>query len=216
MALESATYINTLDAANPTASDPKNQGDDHLRMIKSAVKATFPNVAGAVNPSHTEFNYLVGVTSAIQTQLNARATLTGVETLTNKTLTTPAMTTPVLGNTPITGVKTVNFQAEYDCGNSGTAVTVTLANAQKQKLTLNGNATITISFTGAAVGTYQLRLIQDATGSRTVAWSGLNAARWLSATAAPAVNAAASSETLVNIFYDGTNAVQSMAKVGAV
>ena len=74
MALESATYINTLDAANPTASDPKSAGDDHLRMIKSAVKVTFPNVAGAVNPSHSEFNYLVGVTSSVQSQIN---TLTG-------------------------------------------------------------------------------------------------------------------------------------------
>jgi hypothetical protein len=39
------------------------------------VKATFPNVSGAVTPTHTELNYVDGVTSAIQTQIN-QATLT--------------------------------------------------------------------------------------------------------------------------------------------
>lgn len=212
MALESATYINGLDAANPTASDGKNQGDDHLRLLKSTVKATFPNVAGAVTPTHTELNYVAGVTSAIQTQLNAKGdvTQTGAQTLTNKTLTDPA-----LGNSSLSGVKTIKFNGEYDNGNSGAATTITLANGQKQKVTLNSNTTLTVSFTGAAVGTYQLRLIQDGTGGRTLAWSGLSASRWLGAAAAPAINAAASGETIVNIFYDGTNAVQSLAKVGA-
>lgn len=213
MALETAVFINGLDAANPTSSDPKNQGDDHLRLIKGAVKATFPNLSGAVTPTHTELNYVAGVTSAIQTQLNAKGdvTLTGTQTLTNKTLTNPA-----LGNSALTGVKTINFNAEYNNGNSGSAATITLAYGQKQKITLNANTTLTVSFTGAAVGSYQLRIIQDATGSRALVWSGLSGTRWLGSVGAPSINAAANGETIVNIFYDGTNAVQSMAKVGAV
>ena len=88
MALESAPYINSLDINNPTATDPKNQGDDHLRLIKSAIKASFPNVAGAATPTHTELNYVTGVTSAIQTQINAKGdvTLAGSQSLTNKTM----------------------------------------------------------------------------------------------------------------------------------
>ncbi len=43
MSLESATYINDLVTTNPTATDPKAQGDDHLRLIKAAAKASFPN-----------------------------------------------------------------------------------------------------------------------------------------------------------------------------
>jgi hypothetical protein len=63
MTVEAATYINTLDATYPASGDPRNEGDNHLRLIKSAVKATFPNVTGAVNATHTELNQLAGVTA---------------------------------------------------------------------------------------------------------------------------------------------------------
>ena len=75
MTVESATYINQLDATKPGATDPKSEGDDHLRLLKSTVKATFPNVTGVVTPTHTELGYVAGVTSALQTQLNAKAPL---------------------------------------------------------------------------------------------------------------------------------------------
>lgn len=45
MGLESATYINDFITSNPAATDQKAQGDDHLRLIKAAVKATFPNAS---------------------------------------------------------------------------------------------------------------------------------------------------------------------------
>lgn len=71
MALETGSYISALVATNPTASDPKSQGDDHLRFVKAKILETFPSVTGAVTPTHTELNYVDGVTSAIQTQLDA-------------------------------------------------------------------------------------------------------------------------------------------------
>lgn len=43
MGLEAATYINQLDSANPLAGDRKNQGDDHLRLLKATLKTTLPN-----------------------------------------------------------------------------------------------------------------------------------------------------------------------------
>lgn len=44
MGLETGTYIDALVATNPSgASDPKSQGDNHLRLLKSVLKATFPN-----------------------------------------------------------------------------------------------------------------------------------------------------------------------------
>lgn len=47
MALEAATYISGLSAANPPGTDQKAQGDDHLRLIKSVLQSTFPNASRA-------------------------------------------------------------------------------------------------------------------------------------------------------------------------
>lgn len=74
MGLETGTYIDSLVVTNPLGTDAKSAGDDHLRLIKSTLKATFPNITGAVTPTHTELNYLDGVTSPIQTQLDAAQT----------------------------------------------------------------------------------------------------------------------------------------------
>lgn len=45
MALESATYISDLVSANPPNSDKVHQGDDHIRLLKSTAKATFPTAS---------------------------------------------------------------------------------------------------------------------------------------------------------------------------
>lgn len=42
MGLESTTYLNGLTSAWPIGSDPKSQGDDHIRLVKGALQATFP------------------------------------------------------------------------------------------------------------------------------------------------------------------------------
>lgn len=75
MSVDTATYVNQFDVAKPTGSDPKSEGDDNFRHMKTVLKTTFPNVAGAVTPSHTVLNYMLGVTSAVQTQLDAKAAL---------------------------------------------------------------------------------------------------------------------------------------------
>ncbi len=70
MGLETVVYINTLNPANPTGKDGQKDGDDHIRNIKTAILATFPNITGAVTPTNTEFNFVLGATSNIQTQLD--------------------------------------------------------------------------------------------------------------------------------------------------
>jgi hypothetical protein len=84
MGLETATYIHELVNTNPVgATDTKAQGDDHIRLLKTTLSNTFPNVEGAVTASHaelnildgltastTELNFIDGVTSAVQTQLD--------------------------------------------------------------------------------------------------------------------------------------------------
>lgn len=90
MPLEAATYINQLVVTNPVgAVDPYSTADDHLRLLKQVLQNQFPNLgAAAVTPSAADLNILAGaaagglsaaelmfvngVTSAIQTQLDAK------------------------------------------------------------------------------------------------------------------------------------------------
>lgn len=63
MGLEAATFIHELDPTNPVGgSDPKSQGDDHIRLTKQTLQNTLPNVEGEVTASHTELNILDGAT----------------------------------------------------------------------------------------------------------------------------------------------------------
>jgi hypothetical protein len=74
MALEDLTgtkYIDDLNSSNPAAGDNVSEGDDHIRGIKNVLKTTFPGIDGAITATDTELNYVDGVTSAVQTQLDA-------------------------------------------------------------------------------------------------------------------------------------------------
>jgi hypothetical protein len=125
MPIESVTYISDLNASYPEAGDPKSEGDDHIRKLKTGIKTTFPNISGEVTPTHTELNYVDGVTSAIQTQLDAKAPLAS-PTLTG----TPAAPTAAAG-TSTTQIATTAFVAgtafssalPAQTGNSGKYVT---------------------------------------------------------------------------------------------
>ena len=64
MALEAGDgFISGLVATNPVnATDQVAQGDDHIRLIKTALKGTFPNLNAAVTSSPAELNILDGAT----------------------------------------------------------------------------------------------------------------------------------------------------------
>lgn len=119
MAVDSATTIAGFDTSKPTASDLKSEGDDNLRHIKTVLKTCFPAVAGAVAASDVELSYVDGVTSSIQTQLDAKAplaspALTGTPTAptaaagtnTTQIATMAALQTAVAGATGSTGLLT--------------------------------------------------------------------------------------------------------------
>ena len=82
MALESATYISDLVITNPTGADSRSTSDDHHRLIKSTLKATFPNVTGAVTATQSQLNDVVNKAPI------ASPTFTGV----------PRTTTPTAGD----------------------------------------------------------------------------------------------------------------------
>lgn len=58
MALETASFINGLNASNPAGPDRLMQGDDHIRLIKSVLKATFPNLTGPMTQTQDVLNGL--------------------------------------------------------------------------------------------------------------------------------------------------------------
>jgi hypothetical protein len=143
--------------------------------------------------SATELGYLDGVTSAIQTQITSKqdsstaATLTGTQTLTNKTLTSAVANTPILVSpeermtlTATAATGTINFDAltqgvlYYTSnasanwtlnvrGNSGTTLNAALA---------TGDA-ITVSFlvTNGSTAYNHSALTIDGS-AQTVRWSG--------------------------------------------
>ena len=86
MGLESGTYINDLVTTNPVgATDQKQYGDNHIRLIKATLKATFPNMAGALarvsaksggyTVTATDNTVLFNCTAALTLALTAAATL---------------------------------------------------------------------------------------------------------------------------------------------
>jgi hypothetical protein len=105
---------NTQTLTNKTLTSPKVNED-----VALSATSTELNILDGATLSTTELNYVDGVTSAIQTQLNDKATAgdltthtgateahgatgavvgtTNTQTLTNKTLTSPTLTTPALG-----------------------------------------------------------------------------------------------------------------------
>lgn len=54
MALETGNYIASLVATNPPGTDPKSQGDDHLRLIKTALLNCFPGFTGSIMVTGTD------------------------------------------------------------------------------------------------------------------------------------------------------------------
>jgi hypothetical protein len=67
MSLETAQFINQLNILNPDGTDLVSTADDHLRLIKSTIKNTFPNITGPVTASQDALNgqsYLIDTGSA--------------------------------------------------------------------------------------------------------------------------------------------------------
>lgn len=56
MPLETASYIKQLDVNNPAATDFLAQADDHLRLIKTVLKNTFPNLDGPVTATSAQLS----------------------------------------------------------------------------------------------------------------------------------------------------------------
>lgn len=183
-----------------------------LRMLKSGSSTVGTNVTVVDNEliGSIEFNAADGadffsVAAKIQAEIDGTpgtsdmpgrliffTTADGADTATER------MRIDSNGNT--TFKKTINFDTEFDNGNSGTADTIDWNENNKQKSTLTDNVTYTFTDPGGPASLI-LRVIQDATGSRTVTWpSSVNWAGGI----APTLTTAANSVDVVAFYYDGS------------
>ena len=174
MTVESATYIHQLDQSLPTNADLISEGDDHLRKIKSTVKNTFPNITGAVTATQTEINHLSGVTSALQTQISARAlkagdSYTGAHNFTSATVT---FSTPALGDNSQQPATTAFVQATAfssvlpnQTGNTGKWLTTDGTNATWDAIAIGSVTGLTTALADKADDVDVVKL----TGTQTVA-----------------------------------------------
>lgn len=124
---------------------------------------------------------------------------TDSQTLTNKTLTSPVIATPSISTEWDFGAHTAGF-TETDNGNSSTADTIDWRISNKQKSTLTGNCTFTFTAPTKPCSLI-LKLVQDATGSRTVTWPAT--VHWPAATA-PTLTTTASKVDIITFYFDGT------------
>ena len=176
MTIESATYINQLNAALPGATDPKSEGDDHIRLLKSTLQATLPNVTGVVTATHTELSRVAGVTSAIQAQLDAKAP-TASPSFTGS----PAVPTAAAGTSTTQVASTAFVQAAIANVNAQTAVTLAVDSSASIAATVGqhivctnaGTVTVTLPATPAA-GNQVWVTVGNGRSDTVIARNGLN------------------------------------------
>ena len=158
MALESTTYIDGLVITNPTGTDPRSQGDDHIRLVKSTLRSTFPNVAGAMTATHTELNLIDGYTgTTAELNYNDIPTLGTVES-------SKSVTADAVGTT-----KKLKTQEQTEIVNAvgtvstATAINFALGNVVTAVLASGGSFTISNAPTSGVYGKFKLILTNGGT-----------------------------------------------------
>lgn len=140
---------------------------------------------GAAAASHTHTTSQV---TGLDTALAAKASLTGAETLTAKTMQDMVVTN--------------GYIEETYAFNSGTVSTIALTNGSSQLMTLTGNCTLTFPTAAAGRG-FTLMAVQDATGGRTITWPAT--VKWAGGTAPTLTATAAKADRFSFKCFDGTN-----------
>ncbi len=158
MALESTTYIDGLVATNPTGTDARSQGDDHIRLVKSAIRTTFPNIAGAVTATHTELNLIDGYTgTTAELNYNDVPTLGTVEASRTVTADASGVTTNLKTKKQTEIVNAIGTVS------SATAINFALGNVVTAVLASGGSFTISNAPTSGIYGKFKFILTNGGT-----------------------------------------------------
>lgn len=121
MTIESASYLSGLVAANPAFDDDKSEGDDHIRLIKTVLLATLPNLGGRAWRVQTKGgNYtvvagdnmtLIDVTASATISFTAAATLGNGHMIVLRNSHSAAITLDPNGAELINGAATLSLEA---------------------------------------------------------------------------------------------------------
>jgi hypothetical protein len=162
--------------------------NDAIRELMSQLKDWQAGLSGDVTA------IAAGGTGAATFAAAGLTTLTGTETLTNKTVEA--------------GTFTNGYTEELVSASTSTAYTISLANGSVQYLTLTGNCTYTFP-TPAAGKSFTLVQKQDGTGSRTVTWPA--SVKWPAGTAPTITSTASKADKFVFTAIDSSNWLGSVA-----
>lgn len=109
--------------------------------------------------------------------------------------------------------RTVYFGSVQSLTATTAATEVNFALGQKVHLTLSANTTVTCQFPG--VGNYQILLVQDGTGNRTVTWAPANNPQFVGTASAPSIGLGAGHMTMVSIYWSSSAIFLSAIKVNS-
>lgn len=154
-----------------------NTGDT---LTAAALEAEFNNIVNDYNGGITNANISASAAIAASKLDSTLLTTTNTQTVTNKTFTSPVINTPTASNGTYTKPKLVQPYTDIVTATDVATVTFDLSTGHIQQVTLGGNRTLALS--NEQVGqAFALRIVQDATGSRTVTW--FSTIRWAGGTA---------------------------------
>jgi hypothetical protein len=184
--------------------------------IDNSGKLDLYGTANIEGVNATEFSYLDGVTSDIQTQLNAKEGTLSNEAGLYSALSDVSLfledliddTTPELGghldakDKNIKGMGRASFTQEYNNGSKTASFTVDFANDQKQKVTLTANTmTLTLDTTSVGVGNYLLKIVNG--GLATLTWASESGSVYWPGGTEPDLTS--SGTDIVSMYFDGSS-----------
>jgi len=211
MSIESATYLHQLVSTNPGGTDQRSTADDHIRLIKATLLATFPNLVGEMSASAGDLNALVDIdtTTSVQGQLDA---LSARADLISASLSAVAVAAAGLfhnsGGTisgsayiDIAVFKAAAFRDINDIGSASSSCAVDWAINNKCHVLMD-SPTTSFTFSNPLGHTNILmKLVQDGSGSRLAEWPAT--VKWPYGVQ-PTLSTTAGATDIINFYFDGS------------
>jgi hypothetical protein len=134
VSIETATYLDDLNASLPAGTDDRSEGDNHIRLLKSVLQNTFPNITGAVTVTQSDLNSIGTFASS------TGETWTGTHDFTGATITVPTQTA---GDNTTKAASTAFVTAAVSGATAGSAPTLSVVTGTTQTAVANTHYVLT-------------------------------------------------------------------------